>query len=223
MGTENGTKATRDGPLPRRSPAEVRQLLLAAAERTTAREGRAVSLAAISQEAGVSRSVMYRHFASRDELLTEAALAPFVHFVEEFRSVALTQIRARDSIWEMERAFVGALLDHFSRHRQFIASVLSDGSVLDQQTREKLYQGIDQVIDEITGVAVQLGDALDMPAEHIGTWVRMVIALTSGVSANESWLLPRDGAAWSRRQLVDNLTTFILHGIQRPPASPPLA
>ncbi len=223
MGTENGTKATRDGPLPRRSPAEVRQLLLAAAERTTAREGRAVSLAAISQEAGVSRSVMYRHFASRDELLTEAALAPFVHFVEEFRSVALTQIRARDSIWEMERAFVGALLDHFSRHRQFIASVLSDGSVLDQQTREKLYQDIDQVIDEITGVAVQLGDALDMPAEHIGTWVRMVIALTSGVSANESWLLPRDGAAWSRRQLVDNLTTFILHGIQRPPASPPLA
>jgi AcrR family transcriptional regulator len=205
----------------RRSPAEVRQLLLAAAERTTAREGRAVSLAAISAEAGVSRSAMYRHFASRDELLTEAALAPFVQFVDEFRSVALTQIRARDSVWEMERAFVGALLDHFSRHRQFIASVLSDGSVLDRKTRENLYQRIDQVIDEITGVAVQLGEALDMPAEHIGTWVRMVIALASGVSANESWLLPRGAAAWSRRQLIDNLTTFILYGIQRPPSSSP--
>jgi AcrR family transcriptional regulator len=198
----------------------VRQLLLAAAERTTAREGRAVSLAAISQEAGVSRSVMYRHFASRDELLTEAALAPIAAFVEEFRSVALTQIRERDSMWEMERAFVGALLSHFSRHRQFISSVLSDGSVLDKKTREKLYQGIDQVIEEITGVAVQLGEALHMPAEHIGTWVRMVIALTSGVSANESWLLPRGASSWSHQQLIDNLTTFILHGIQRPPSAP---
>jgi AcrR family transcriptional regulator len=197
----------------------VRRLLLAAAERTTAREGRAVSLAAISQEAGVSRSVMYRHFASRDELLTEAALAPFVAFVEEFRTVALTQIQARDSIWEMERAFVGALLDHFSRHRQFIASVLSDGSVLDRQTREELYRRIDQAIDEITEVAVQLGEALGMAAEHIGTWVRMVIALTSGVSANQNWLLPRGSAAWSRQQLVDNLTTFILYGIQRPPGA----
>jgi AcrR family transcriptional regulator len=206
--------------VPRRSPAEVRQLLLTAAERTTAREGRAVSLAAISQDAGVSRSVMYRHFASRDELLTEAALAPFVAFVEEFRAVALTQIQARDTMWEMERAFVGALLNHFSRHRQFIASVLSDGSVLDHKTRERLYQGIDQVIDEITGVAVQLGEALDMSAEHIGTWVRMVIALASGVSANESWLLPRGSAAWSQQQLIDNLTTFILHGIQRPPSNP---
>jgi AcrR family transcriptional regulator len=197
----------------------VRRLLLAAAERATAREGRAVSLAAIAQEAGVSRSVLYRHFADRDELLTEAALAPFVHFVEEFRAVALTQIEARDSIWEMERAFVGALLDHFDRHRQFISSVLSDGSVLDEDTRELLFRRIDRTIDEITEVAGQLGAALGMTAEHIGTWVRMVIALTSGVSANQSWLLPRAAATWSRQDLIDNLTTFILHGIQLPPGS----
>lgn len=207
------------GTLPRRSPAEVRHLLLSAAERATAREGRAVSLAAICAEAGVSRSVLYRHFANRDELLTEAALAPFVNFVGEFRAVALTQIEARDSIWAMERAFVGALLDHFSRHRQFIASVLSDGSVLDKRTRERLYRRIDDTIEEITGVALQLGTALGIGGEHIGTWVRMVIALASGVAANESWLLPRGAAAWSRQELVDNLTTFILHGIQRPPGS----
>jgi AcrR family transcriptional regulator len=201
----------------RRPTAEVRRLLLEATERVTAREGRSISLEAIAQEAGVSRSVLYRQFANRDGLLKEAAITPFVDFLEAFRSVALNQIREERSIWDMERAFVAAILDHFANHREFVATVLSESSVLDEPTKAGLFVAIDAVIDEITTVAEREGKFLGVPPEHIGMWTRLVIALVTGVSANGSWLLPRGSASWSRTELLDNLTTFILYGIQRPP------
>ncbi len=210
-------KETANNATARRRPAENRRLLLEAAEHVTAREGRSISFGAIAKEAGVSRSAMYRHFRSRDELLTEAALVPFVDFLEAFRSVALAQIRAGSSIWEMERAFVGAIFDHFADHQEYVATVLSERSVLDQPTRAKLFSAIDEVIDEITAVATELGGATGVPPEHVGIWTRFVIALAAGVVTNESWLMPRGSAALPREDLLDSLTTFALYGIQRPP------
>ncbi|HEY1969561.1 MAG TPA: TetR/AcrR family transcriptional regulator [Pseudonocardia sp.] len=201
----------------RRRPSEVRRLLLEAAERVTAREGRAISLGAIAQEAGVSRSVLYRHFANREDLLTSAALTPFVDFLTAFRSVATAQIEQRHSIWEMERSFVSAILEHFAQHRDFVSTVLSDRSVLDERTRAALFASIDAVIEEITAVGIAEGVVLGVPAENVGTWTRLVIALVTGIATNGNWLLPRGADAWSTEQLIDNLTTFILYGIQREP------
>lgn len=203
----------------RRRPAEVRRLLLDAAERVAVREGRAVTMHAIAAEAGVARSALYRHFPDRDQLLAEAALAPFVDFREAFRVAAGRDLEQYRTVYEMERAFVGAILDHFAEHRDFVASVLSERSVLDPRVRSQLVESIDEVIEEISGVAKELGVVYGVPLESIDTWVRLVIALVTGIATNSSWLLPRGAAAWSRAELVDKLTTFILYGIQTPPAN----
>ncbi|QZA06087.1 TetR/AcrR family transcriptional regulator [Mycolicibacter heraklionensis] len=51
-------------------PEHARELLLDAAERSFARRGyRASTMQAIAREAGYTRAVIYRHFATRDELL----------------------------------------------------------------------------------------------------------------------------------------------------------
>lgn len=51
-------------------PEHARELLLAAAERSFARRGyRASTMQVIAREAGYTRAVIYRHFATRDELL----------------------------------------------------------------------------------------------------------------------------------------------------------
>ena len=207
-------KETTGKPTTRRRPSENRRLLLEAAERVSAREGRSISFGAIAQEAGVSRSAMYRHFPSRDALLTEAALAPFVDFLEAFRSVALGQIRAGSPIWDMERAFVSAIVDHFANHQEYVATVLSERSVLDDKVKAELFLQIEQVIDEITEVAIELGGATGVPSNHVPIWTRFVIALAVGWVTNESWLM---SPAMSRDELLDSLTTFVLYGIQRPP------
>lgn len=52
------------------SPGHARELLLDAAERSFAQRGyRASTMQAIAREAGYTRAVIYRHFATRDELL----------------------------------------------------------------------------------------------------------------------------------------------------------
>ncbi|OBI05213.1 TetR family transcriptional regulator [Mycolicibacter heraklionensis] len=52
------------------SPEHARELLLDAAERSFARRGyRASTMQVIAHEAGYTRAVIYRHFATRDELL----------------------------------------------------------------------------------------------------------------------------------------------------------
>lgn len=206
----------------RRRPEENRRLLLEAAERATAREGRSVSLGAIAAEAGVSRSAMYRHFKSRDELLTEAALAPFVDFLDAFRAVAHAQIKSGSTIWEMERAFVSAIVNHFSSHHEYVSTVLSDRSVLDDALRARLFAEIDEVIAEISEVATELGAATGVSLEHIDIWVRFVIALAAGFAANERWLMPLNTAV-EREAAIDNLTSFVLFGIQKPPPHGPRA
>lgn len=165
----------------------------------------------------MSRSAMYRHFRSRDELLTEAALAPFVDFLEAFRPVAFAQIHAGSSIWDMERAFVSAIVDHFANHQEYVATVLSERSVLNDELKAELYRAIQEVIDEITQVAIELGAATGVPSNHVPIWTRFVIALAAGWATNESWLIPFDAPAMSRDELLDSLTTFVLYGIQRPP------
>ncbi|WP_409426369.1 helix-turn-helix domain-containing protein [Mycobacterium sp. SMC-11] len=51
-------------------PEHARELLLEAAERSFARRGyRASTMQVIAREAGYTRAVIYRHFATRDELL----------------------------------------------------------------------------------------------------------------------------------------------------------
>ncbi|MEB3030990.1 TetR/AcrR family transcriptional regulator [[Mycobacterium] nativiensis] len=52
------------------SPEHARELLLQAAERSFARRGyRASTMQVVAREAGYTRAVIYRHFATRDELL----------------------------------------------------------------------------------------------------------------------------------------------------------
>jgi len=213
------TARTTEPAATRRRPAEVRRLLLEAAERVAVREGRAVTMHAIAAEAGVARSALYRHFPDRDSLLAEAALAPFVDFREAFRLAAGKNLDQYRSVYEMERAFVGAILDHFAEHRDFVASVLSERSALDAQVRAQLVDAIDEVIEEISAVARDLGVVYGVPLDSIDTWVRLVIALVTGIATNSSWLLPRGAAAWSRAELVEKLTSFILYGIQTPPTN----
>jgi len=114
----------------------------------------------------------------------------------------------------MERAFVSAIVDHFANHQEYVATVLSERSVLDDKVKAELFLQIEQVIDEITEVAIELGGATGVPSNHVPIWTRFVIALAVGWVTNESWLM---SPAMSRDELLDSLTTFVLYGIQRPP------
>ena len=72
----------------RRSPAEVRTLLIGAAQQVFAARGYGgATTAEIAAAAGVAESALFRHFATKSELFATAALVPFTEFVSEFAAV----------------------------------------------------------------------------------------------------------------------------------------
>jgi AcrR family transcriptional regulator len=208
----------------RRYSGDVRQLLLEAAERVTAREGRAATLKSIAREAGVARSVLYQHFSSRQQLLTEAAVTPFNDFLDSFRELSLAQLKdQRRPVWEMENEYISGILDHFTRHRHFFETVLSDRTALSEAISSALLSTLHDVIEELVSVGVSEVEAHrpDIPIETVGAKVRLTTALVIGVITSQHWLLPRGADSWSRDELIKHLSAFSLYGVQNAPSAAP--
>ena len=212
---------TTAAPAGRRNPDAIRRALLKAAEDVTAREGRAASFHDIAREAGVARSVLYRHFPNRTELLKEAALAPFVDFLDVFRDMCLAQFENRElSTWEIERTFISGVLKHIDSHRPFLGTVFGERSVISNSLKAAFCASVDHTIEEIGQVGIEEGRSRNrgIPLETISVKIRLVVALVAGISANRDWLIPADDRAWSRDDLLDKLTEFTLYGVQNAPA-----
>lgn len=220
--TTNPGMVAKRGPQPgRRAGDEVRQLLIEAAERVTAREGRAATLKSIASEAGVARSVLYQHFSSRQQLLTEAAVSPFNDFLDSFRRLSLAQLQdQRRPVWEMENRYISGILDHFSRHRHFFETVLSDRTALSEAISSALLSTLHDVVEELVAVGVSEVEAHrpDIPIETVGAKVRLTTALVIGVITSQHWLLPRGTDAWSRDELIKQMSAFSLYGVQNTPS-----
>jgi len=204
----------------RRTPEQIRRALLKAAEDVTAREGRAASFHDIARAAGVARSVLYRHFRNRAELLQETALAPFVEFLGAFREISLAQSASTElSTWDMERAFISGILEHLDAHRPFLSMVLSERSVISPSLKAAFCASVDHAIEELAEVGVEEGRSHNrgVPLETISVKIRLVLALVAGISENRSWLIPAGQRAWSRDELLDKLTEFTLYGVHNAP------
>src|SRR3954447_16458485 len=77
----------------RRSPAELRTLILDAACVEFGANGYAATTNRdVARRAGVALSVLYRHFETKADLFSEAALEPFVRGMEQLGSDWLRQL-----------------------------------------------------------------------------------------------------------------------------------
>lgn len=124
-----------------------RRRIVAAAIELIEAEGATVSLQAIGERAGLSRSVVYRHFADRREL--DAAVQ--VHVLEQLWAELLPSVELRGSIrTTIERAvsvYVGWAVDHPRLHQLADYDTAADG-------QGPLQQGIDMIAARIAEVVV---------------------------------------------------------------------
>src|SRR5581483_6159487 len=139
-----------------------------------------------------------------------------------FREITLTQLKDhRRSTWDMEREYISGLLAHFTAHRHFFDTALSERSALSDTIRHGMQKALNNVLDELVAVAVTecATHRPDVPLATVGIKMRIAIAMVIGIVTSQHWLLPRADQAWSTDQLVDNLTAFTLYGVQNGPDS----
>jgi AcrR family transcriptional regulator len=200
----------------RRSSLQARAAILAAAEEVFARHGYTGSTSRdLARAAGVSESVIYRHFGSKSGLFAASVLAPFLRFLETFSDTSARYLAQPLPVEVMLRLFVSELFDQLTVHRGALRSFLSAAEDLDGDTKRGFYQAFDDVMVRVGRVAGTEAQVRHRAQRGLGSEMnaRLVVGTVLSLVVLDDWLLPPDDRRPTRDELVDHVCAILLQGI----------
>jgi AcrR family transcriptional regulator len=169
----------------------------------------------IAVEAGVHRSVLYRHFRSADELVQLAMLRPFHEFLERIQRMTARAEEAEPTpLWDLMVGFLGDLLDILFDHRDFLSMALSESSPLDDRARDELQRQLGGVLDDIAELATRAGSTRRLDIDNVRINTRLAIAMATGVASYGRWLLPDPQRPMARETLIEQMASMLLYGVR---------
>jgi AcrR family transcriptional regulator len=201
----------------RRSSSELRQLILDAAARVFAREAYAsVTVESIAAAAGVTRSVLYRHFDNKDDLYRATVLAPFLDAIRDFAALWQTQAGEPWDDRSLMRAMTGIFYDTFAAHREAVLVLAAQGAdgALDRTVRAALDEFFDQI------VSIGEYEAKRRPwisSERLDFSIRLVVGAVAAAAVLDSVILSSPPDPPTRDEIVERITLLTLHGLSLSP------
>jgi AcrR family transcriptional regulator len=203
-------------PRTRRRTAEVRELLLEAATDVFARKGYAATTTDdIAAEAGVARTLIFRHFGSKSDLFRASQLQPFIDMVEGFRGTWNAQ---QDGVWtehRLMRTMVAHMYDSFRAHR---SGVIGAAEALDPEAARETREVLDRVFAEMAEIGGREARRRGWFSEdNLDLSIRMIIGTVASMSVLDPLFLPAGRNRPSRDQIIDHLTALVLYGIRLTP------
>jgi AcrR family transcriptional regulator len=194
-------------PLPRRRlpAAERRETILAAAEEAFARSGyHRAALEDIAQAAGISKALIYEHFASKRELHASLVQAHVEEIFRRLQATAETGATGEERL----RGGIDAFLSFVEEHREAWRALFRDAA--DPEVADV----IERVQTQATGVIAAL-IAADPEAPHADALaIEVHAALLSGaVQSLANWW--QDHQEVPRAALVEHAMEFCWVGIER--------
>jgi AcrR family transcriptional regulator len=194
-------------PLPRRRlpAAERRETILAAAEEAFARSGyHRAALEDIAQAAGISKALIYEHFASKRELHASLVQAHVEEIFRRLQATAETGATGEERL----RGGIDAFLSFVEEHREAWRALFRDAA--DPEVGDV----IERVQAQATGVIAAL-IAADPEAPHADALaIEVHAALLSGaVQSLANWW--QDHQQVPRAALVEHAMEFCWVGIER--------
>jgi AcrR family transcriptional regulator len=203
----------------RRSTQEVRELILAAAEREFSRKGYAKTTTDdIAEAAGVSLSVLFRHYPAKADLFRDALLRPFLEslraFTHHWEHTFIDPVDER----EVMRLFITDFYDHLSSHREALTALLAAEHALDDQIAEEVHGQFDLIFRQFAQMGEQEAQRRGwFPGEPMELNSRILVALITATVAHRQWFLPTGRKRLSREGLVNHISELMLYGLRLAP------
>ncbi|MBA3741371.1 TetR/AcrR family transcriptional regulator [Sporichthya sp.] len=200
----------------RRPSAEVRQLIVDAAAEVFAEHGYGKTMTTqIAERAGVHRSVVYRHFATKEELFRVALAQPFVEFLADFATAWQEQ---QEAPWPDElllREFLADFYDSFVRHGSALRILLANETGL-AEGNGQLTSGVQQVLAQLTQMLTEGMRQRGHPTHRVDLTMRFIIYIIMGFTLFDEQIAP-EASKTSRDAMIAHLTAFVLYGVRLGP------
>jgi AcrR family transcriptional regulator len=202
-------------PRTRRSTAEVQRLILEAATKVFSRKGYELATTDdIAVEAGVARSVLFRHFATKADLFQAAQLQPFLDMVTTFKESLAAEM---DELWDEERLMrtvVEIVYDSFREHRNGILAMASMQG-LDGDANREAQKVLNEAFADVTELSLAENERRGWaPQQNLELSIRIVIGMVASIAVLEPLFVPQGRKRPSRNQLITQLTAVALHGVR---------
>jgi AcrR family transcriptional regulator len=200
---------------PRRTSAEVRRLLLDAAQELFAGNGfRGTSTREIASKAGVAEVLLFRNFGSKAELYSAAVMLPLTQFIEEWLEVDAAEWRP-DRAEHQQRLFMARLYDIVAENRGLIISYMAMSAFEpDMMTGLEHAAALDQAFDQLAERAAERVTQLGkLPPVDTGVVTRAVVGMVVMMALMRDFGLDSDKDSTAREKIVDEMTQLVLHGV----------
>lgn len=201
----------------RRGTLEVRALLVASAEQVFTEKGYAdAPLDEIARNAGVARSVLYRHFPSKADLFIEAVLQPFVALLDGYGQVWRSQAEHPWDDDRFMRTLVALIYDSCAAHADVLRRVSAAAKDFEPATRNELVTSINRLIADLVRTVQPESDRRGwVPPESLELSLRLMLGAVASVSVFGDLFLPADPSTRPGRDaIIDHVARLYLHGAQ---------
>ena len=203
----------------RRSTAEVRRLLIDASERIFRIKGFGrATIDEIADAAGVSLSVVFRHFPTKGDLFREALIAPFMESLQAFTDAWKRSFAEPANEDQIMRVLIGGLYDNLRSHDEAIAGLLTAQDSLDAGTTDEIERLFSDVFAQLQNMGEQEADRRPwISAEGMDLNARLLVGMVTATVVYRRWYLPGGRNRISRERLVTHMTNLMLYGLRLAP------
>ena len=172
-----------------------REVLLDAADRIVRRDGPAASMAAIAAEAGISKPILYRHFADKSGLYAALADRYTGRLLGELQAALEAGRTRRDRVERTVDAYLAAIEEEPQVYRFLVHS---DEAAPAQSQVRSFTRRLSALL--ASGIAAELG----APPERASAWAHGIVGMVQ--SAGDWWL---DTGSCTRAELVQELSDLL--------------
>jgi AcrR family transcriptional regulator len=197
------------------------QHLLDSAQQLFAERGyRGTTTKDIAQRAGVSENLIFRYFRSKSDLMVASVITPFLTVLQRFSEDWRRNDAFRAKPYqEIVHTFVGEVVDLIDSHHSLARAILN---ILVERPPEFDTRAVGARFTALLqDMSPELADFLsrrELTSADPGLMLRMGIisAITNVVLLPESYGAEQKGP--TKAVSVDELTNFIVYGLQAPPS-----